>query len=815
MQFLSNWTINISKIPSYVEFNQDFVEYIDYDLANIILEEKDESIANECMTYFSGLVACIDKNKNELRVKYSPRKGGFGRRYADCPKPTFLDGRPDPKFGKYYSGLITMSRKIKNTIFYYQNWRDYDQVKGHPTILLEMGKMNNVPLPAFEDYLKPGRFDEICNTLIEFYSGDPDNLLTRKDIKWLFNKTIYGGGFKEWINDIQNGQKRDVNGKPSFSHNPKTVQHIDIKHSLYKEFKKDTKTIINLVYQNNPELVNLVCDDLPDTKENLWSRKNRLMSYFCGIIEHEITFQAYKYITKNGICKKRYLSWGYDGFTIPPPDLPDFDEQSFLTSMNAYVCEKTGFKTVSFIRKEFEESDILFACIEKRKSKISTTLEKKRKHAGDDQEEDDEEDESSWKTVSEKFEQTHCKIINKSIFIKLQNNEVFVMSKPQLKTSYENMVYRIKDKKGKFKLENFIDAWTRNNPQQKCFDDIGIYPTKLTCPANIFNMWTPFAMEGAGEYVEKTEELEKILSHIRILCGNDEAITQYVIDWIAQMIQFPAVKTTCLTFISKQGAGKTFLIKLLRVLLGNSKVFETTSPSRDVWGDFNGRMCNTFLINLNELSKKETVESEGRIKGLITDPFLTINNKGVNQYDIQSYHRFIITTNKMEPLNTSADDRRNLIVRSSDEKCGDKEYFNELHKLLEDVDVMKTCYEHFKSIKNMEEFNKQPIPISNHQEHLKELSTGPIEQRLQHFTRENFDKKEVEMLGEEACKLFKEWWKAQNEDTPYNINAVKLGVRIKILNIDGIEKGKHTNRGETKIYNIEKLKKYFKIGVLL
>ena len=71
-----------------------------------------------------------------------------------------------------------------------------------------MGKRNNVPLPAFEDYLRPGRFDEICKTLIDFYSGDPDNLLTRKDIKWLFNKkTIYGGGFKEWIHDIEIGQK--------------------------------------------------------------------------------------------------------------------------------------------------------------------------------------------------------------------------------------------------------------------------------------------------------------------------------------------------------------------------------------------------------------------------------------------------------------------------------------------------------------------------------------------------------------------------------------------------------------------------------
>ena len=57
-------------------------------------------------------------------------------------------------------------------------------------------------------------------------------------------------------------------------------------------------------------------------------------------------------------------------------------------------------------------------------------------------------------------------------------------------------------------------------------------------------------------------------------------------------------------------------------------VFETATPSRDIWGDFNGRMASTFLVNLNELSKKETIESEGRIKALITDPKLTINNKG-------------------------------------------------------------------------------------------------------------------------------------------------------------------------------------------
>ena len=66
MQFLSNWTINVTKILTYVEFHQDFVENIDYDLANIILEEKDELIANESMAYFSNLVACIRHEKADL-----------------------------------------------------------------------------------------------------------------------------------------------------------------------------------------------------------------------------------------------------------------------------------------------------------------------------------------------------------------------------------------------------------------------------------------------------------------------------------------------------------------------------------------------------------------------------------------------------------------------------------------------------------------------------------------------------------------------------------------------------------------------------
>ena len=96
-------------------------------------------------------------------------------------------------------------------------------------------------------------------------------------------------------------------------------------------------------------------------------------------------------------------------------------------------------------------------------------------------------------------------------------------------------------------------------------------------------------------------------------------------------------------------------------MMGDEKVLVTTEPSRDVWGSFNAKMNECFFVNLNEMSKKETEGAEGKIKGLITDPTLMINQKGVSQFSIKSFHRFLISSNKEDPIATKKGDQRNLI----------------------------------------------------------------------------------------------------------------------------------------------------------
>ena len=415
----------------------------------------------------------------------------------------------------------------------------------------------------------------------------------------------------------------------------------------------------------------------------------------------------------------------------------------------------------------------------------------------------------SFASVSSVFEQNHCKITNKGFFIKEEKDDIIIMSKNHLIASYENHTYEKIGDDGYIKTENFIGDWIRNNPEQRCYDDIDCYPNKEDCPDNIFNTWRPFAMELVEEYEENLEGLEIFRRLIKVLCNNDGEVTKYLEAWIGQMIQFPAIKSICPTLISKQGAGKGTLTALFAAMIGVNKYFETTCPSRDVWGNFNGRMKANFLTILDELSRKESLECEGKIKGLITNPRLTINEKGVGQYSVMNYSRFFATTNNEEPWKMTGDDRRHCIIRASDELIGNKIFFDKCYELLKDVNVIKTCYEYFKSIPNLENFGKMKMPETEFAKDTKDVCVCPIEKWVESFTKDNYYEILVELLDKKQYELFTEW--RQKCGLEYTVSTIQFALRLKRLNIQGIEMGKHTNKGNTKVFKIVQLKKYFKL----
>jgi hypothetical protein len=423
--------------------------------------------------------------------------------------------------------------------------------------------------------------------------------------------------------------------------------------------------------------------------------------------------------------------------------------------------------------------------------------------------------ENSFEIVKTKFELNHAKIQELSLFVKKKNDTNILMSRTHLTTSYEHLKYDkimgVSDNgKPKIKEVSFIYEWLLDK-DIKIYDNIGIYPKDELCPKNIFNMWCPFAMEKEINYVHKEDELRLILNHIKILCNHQTDVYDFIIKWTADMFQNPHIKNGVMPiFIALQGSGKNTYVEMIKKMMGCNKVFESSDPSRDVWGNFNSPMKDCFFVHLEELSKKDLIEATGKVKALITNPELTINQKGISQYGIHSYHRFIATTNNEDPMPTSKDDRRNYIIRCSDEKKGDTEYFNNLYALLKDENVIKTCYEYFKNL-DISDFNIKKFPSTDYHNELKKTNESPIDHWLKSLVYENFYKTDdIELLGVDIFNKF-EYWKKQNGFEKYEINSVKLGVRLKNMNIKGIHKGKHTKRGETKIFKIEELKEHYNI----
>ena len=654
--------------------------------------------------------------------------------------------------GRLYSGtsIQGLPKPIRGLLF--KNTTDYDMVNAHPTILLYLCKKHNLDKNIYSnlDYY-------VNNREIVLENGD------RNEIKKTILKSIY-----------DKNRNRSAEG---------FLKHID------NDLKKIQKKMVNI--EDYKEIV----DEVPSYK--LYNFYGSALSRIICKYENEILHDMIHITNKNGL---EITAPMFDGLLINGDNNVIDDMENYLNErwngLNMKISIKEHDNSIVYNENQIVETNSYESILSLMKDKGLQTYEE----------------------TKELFEETHCKIIDLSLFFKeIKNNEEVLyksFTESSLKTSYKHLKYYtpIKDKNDIWNVskQDFIFAWLCDE-NIRTYNDVNVIPPPLKCPDHILNMWCDFTFnsEKYENYTEMKTEVDFILNHIKILCNNEIEVYEYFCKWIGQMIQYPAVKTICPVLISKQGAGKGTFMRMMERMMGSKKVFETTTPSRDVWGQFNGLMVNTFLVNLNELSKKETIESESQIKGLITDAALTINNKGQNAMKITSHHRFIISTNKEEPINTSSDDRRNLIIRCSDQLINNKNYFEKINDYIDDDNVIKSLFEYFKSIPNLNKFNKLEKPTTTYQENLKELSKNPIELFIEDLIMENFDEYNLEYTTKELYQEFNKYISKGKYN--YECNYQKFSCRLNRLNHKGII-NKRTNRGTIKIFDINVLKKELNIG---
>ena len=111
--------------------------------------------------------------------------------------------------------------------------------------------------------------------------------------------TIYGGGYKTWMHRLAN--KKDTK---KWGYGVKIIPDMTPIHPFMTAFEMVCKEIQDLVFDNNPDIIERVCGD----KTTEYEKKSSTMSYFCGIIENHIVHFVYTYlVAKGGILSQECL----------------------------------------------------------------------------------------------------------------------------------------------------------------------------------------------------------------------------------------------------------------------------------------------------------------------------------------------------------------------------------------------------------------------------------------------------------------------------------------------------------------------------
>jgi hypothetical protein len=251
----------------------------------------------------------------------------------------------------------------------------------------------------------------------------------------------------------------------------------------------------------------------------------------------------------------------------------------------------------------------------------------------------------------------------------------------------ENFEYSFVDDEGKNKTIKYnpLNEWLEW--EDRCEKEkINFDPNNRENPF-IFNIWSGYNIK--KEDCENFDEAsaQPMLDHIkRIWCKDNDENYEYVINYLAHIIQKPYKKTgVCLALHSKQGAGKGVVLKLLENIIGDNHYSQNSNAER-VFGKFNGLLEAKTLINLDEAFWGGDKKLEGQIKNQITETTQTIEKKSLNSYNINDYCNYIITTNNDWFAGVDEEDRRYFCLELSNEFSGrdtDKkvEYFNNIRKV--------------------------------------------------------------------------------------------------------------------------------------
>jgi len=322
-------------------------------------------------------------------------------------------------------------------------------------------------------------------------------------------------------------------------------------------------------------------------------------------------------------------------------------------------------------------------------------------------------------------------------------------------------------------------------------------------PDNIYNTFNGFEAENTK--LMKTDiENSLIIKHIKNICNNDDKCFDYMIKFMANMIQSPhKIPGVALLIKSVQGVGKDTLFDWFGNNILNSEYYINTEKLELLTGKFSSCLENKILIVMNETSGRDTFEKNENIKNSITAKVNMIEHKGHDAYKNTNNISYIFLTNNDNPMKITFDDRRFCGIECNNNIANDFEYFKNLYTELESKVYDRAFYEYLLNV-DLNNYNfLKNRPQTSFYNNMKEMNIPILAKFFETIVDANIDSDQVEIMANTLYEKFIIYIKDNN--FKIECSSTKFGIDIK--GYTGIEK-KRVKLGNCILININQLREH-------
>ena len=145
---------------------------------------------------------------------------------------------------------------------------------------------------------------------------------------------------------------------------------------------------------------------------------------------------------------------------------------------------------------------------------------------------------------------------------------------------------------------------------------------------------------------------------INIIADGDKEAGEWILAWIARIIQDPGGERpgTALVLRGNQGTGKGVFVNVLGVVFGRH--FLQVSNGGQLTGRFNSHLKDKVVVFVDEAIWAGDKRAEGVIKSIITEPYIPIEQKGIDIIRVENHINLIIASNNEWVVPAGMEERR-------------------------------------------------------------------------------------------------------------------------------------------------------------